>query len=223
MNPSRPVGKSATAPPAPSDPFPAQVTDTADDAIRSLEERLEFEILISDMSAAIVNSAADDVDDTISDILRQVAAPLGIDIFSLLTLSSNEDRLCATHVYCRSGFENNVPPRELEFSPELLTRLCTDDIVELNGSPADDESAPQLQQLLIPIQVSGVPSGALGCHISGEPVQWQPYVIRRLQLLGNIITNTLYPHTDRRGTRRCKNAILPSCGRLDRWDLGLKL
>ncbi|WP_339907990.1 PAS domain S-box protein [Symmachiella dynata] len=191
MKPSSPVGKPATAPPAPSDPLSAQVTATADDAIRSLEERLEFEILISDMSAAIVNSAAEAVDDTISDILRQVAAPLGIDIFSLLILSPNEDRLCATHVYCRSGFENNVPPRELEFPPELLTQLCTDDIVELNGSPADDESAPQLQQLLIPIQVSGVPSGALGCHISGEPVRWQPYVIRRLKLLGNIIANTL--------------------------------
>lgn len=191
MKPMRPVAEPATAKPASRDPLPAREAAVADDAIRLLEERLQFEILISDMSAAIVNAAADDVDETIFDILRQVADPLGIDIFSLFTLSPNEDRLCATHVYCRSGCENDIPPRELEFTPELLSQLLTDDIVELNGSPAGDESAPQLQRLLIPVQESGVPSGALGCHISGEPVQWQPYVIRRLQLLGNIIANTL--------------------------------
>ncbi|TWU11699.1 Phytochrome-like protein cph1 [Symmachiella macrocystis] len=191
MKSSRPVGKPATAPSASSDPLSAQATATADDAIRSLEERLEFEILISDMSAAIVNSAADDVDGTISDILRQVAAPLGIDRLSLFTLSANEDRLCATHVYCRSGCENDIPPRELEFTPELLSQLLLDNIIELNGSPADDESAPPFQRLLVPVQVNGVPRGALECHRSGAPEQWQPYVIRRLQLLGNIIANTL--------------------------------
>ena len=74
--------------------------ELAPDSNRSLEDRLQFETLISDLSSRFVNVPPGEVDGAIEDTLRRVCEFLAIDLGVLWQWRSTDlDSLIPTHAY----------------------------------------------------------------------------------------------------------------------------
>ena len=101
---SRPQGRRLVVSPAQSDP-------------EHLENRLEFETLISDLSSRFINLPAGEVDREIEDALRRVCELLGIDSCGALAMvGRGPDVITPTHIYAaREGPQASEPMRQEQF------------------------------------------------------------------------------------------------------------
>jgi hypothetical protein len=71
---------------------------------KSLEDRLRFETLMSEISARFVNLPADRIDSEVEDAQRRICELLGLDRFSLMQTSEEEPgTLCLTHFHDATG------------------------------------------------------------------------------------------------------------------------
>ncbi len=172
-------------------------------AEKSLEERLQFETLLADISARFVNLPWDQVDSAIEDAQRRVCESLDIDILAVWQLS-NEDpvALTATHYY--SVQQGPQPPGLLkqEDFPWFVKQLQAGRIVavsSLEDMPAeaahDREVCRQLgvkSNLSIPLSVGDGPlMGVLGLNTTRAERDWPDAIVKRLQLVAQIFTNAL--------------------------------
>jgi hypothetical protein len=64
-----------------------------------LEERLQFEQLITKLSARFLALSVEELDEAINDALKQIGNHLGIDRIALLEFSKDEAELHLTHGY----------------------------------------------------------------------------------------------------------------------------
>ncbi len=186
MTRSRSFVESPSAKSAARDQSPPE--DPAD-AVRSLEERLRFETLISDLSAAIVNAAAADVDAAITDVLRQVAERLKLATCALLSFSAESNELAVTHV-CSPDKGDRALDRLL-IDPDARARLEADEPVALGSDSDGPHETASASWLLIPVHAGGIPHGALGFETGVSAAPWTSDVVQRLRLLGDIMANTL--------------------------------
>src|SRR5687768_13850187 len=69
-----------------------------------LDERVRFEALLTDLSAAFVKLPADAVDGQIEDGLRRIVEFLGVDRSSFGELSEDRRAIRVTHSYVVPGF-----------------------------------------------------------------------------------------------------------------------
>ena len=77
--------------------------DEARPSADNLQQRLDFETLVSDLSSRFINLRAGEVDREIEDALRRVCEPLGIDLAMLWQWSDLAPGVAtATHVYTRA-------------------------------------------------------------------------------------------------------------------------
>jgi formate hydrogenlyase transcriptional activator len=73
-----------------------------------LLERLQFETLLSDLSAIFVNLPPDKVDDEIEGSVRRIVEFLGFDRGTLYQTSEDGRGLIPTHVWAKPGFEGQL-------------------------------------------------------------------------------------------------------------------
>jgi len=113
--------------------------DETRSTVRNLQQRLEFETLISDLSSRFINLRPGEFDREIEDALRRVCELLGIDLAVLWQWSDlARDVAMATHVYAREGAPSTGPFHQAQFpwwSQEMLAgRLVA--VSSLNELPA---------------------------------------------------------------------------------------
>ena len=83
--------------------------DEARPSAENLEQRLEFETLIAELSSRFINLPAGEVDREIENALRRICEPLGIDLAVLWQWSHvAPDVIMPTHVYYAD--EGSRPP-----------------------------------------------------------------------------------------------------------------
>ena len=74
------------------------------EAEKDLEERLQFEALVAELSVRFINLPADQVDDEIVDAQRRVCEYLGLDLAALWQWSTETPRIVKmTHIYYPLG------------------------------------------------------------------------------------------------------------------------
>jgi len=168
-----------------------------------LENRLEFETLISDLSSRFINLPPSEVDREVEEALRRVSELLGID-FAVLwqRLGAAPGVLTPTHVYYAQGSLVSPEPVREEHYPWYVQQVLAGRMVgfsspeELPAEAAVDlEYARRLgikSNLCLPLSVGGEPPiGALALNTLRAQRDWPDALVKRLQLVAQVFTNAL--------------------------------
>jgi PAS domain S-box-containing protein len=186
----------------------AAVLETAFDvteqvrANEALEERLRFETLLSEFSAAFINLPASQVDTEIKNWLARIVAFLGVDRGSILEFSEDGTRLEATHTYRLPGIPSPSGTTLSDTIPWVVARLRLGEVVKQERLPDDlpAEASADRQfclrsgirsNLSIPLVAGGSPLGALGISTFHTDRTWPDVLVQRLRLAGEVFANAL--------------------------------
>jgi signal transduction histidine kinase len=168
----------------------------------SVQERLRFETLLAELSAAFVNLPAGQVDSQIEAALQRLVVFLELDRGSLAELLLEQKQLVITHSYHMPG----VPPNPRIILDEQLPwytrtihqgqplRLCAlpDDLPP--EATLEREYCLQVgmkSHVMIPLKLMGSVVGAIGFASFHRSQEWPDDLIQRLRLVGEIFTNAL--------------------------------
>jgi PAS domain S-box-containing protein len=167
-----------------------------------LENALEFETLISDLSSRFIDLPAGDVDREISDALRRVCESLGIDLAVLWEWSSPVPGVIVpTHVHSTQEGVHPEPLSQEQF-PWYREQMLAGRIVAMSSpdelpaeAPVDRESCRLVgvkSNLSLPLLVGGeTPVGALGLNTLRARRDWPDALVKRLQLVAQVFTHAL--------------------------------
>jgi len=168
-------------------------------AQRSLAERLRFETLLSEVSAAFLTLPASAVDDRIERMLQRVVETLDFDRAALAERQEGTNTMHVTHTWARAGTAPVPMVFEDEALPWVGKRLAHGDVVQVSRLDELPEEAVADQWSLaargvcslaaVPLIVGGAVVGALGfSRLRGERA-WPDELIARLQLLADVFAN----------------------------------
>ena len=173
---------------------PAPVSATVDD-------RLQFESLVADVSARFVNLPADQVDAEIEAAQRQIVEALELDRSTLFELMSDGRTLVFTHYWAQPGFPE--PPKRVdagEHFPWCVARLLRREIVSytsLSELPPDCPDIASLRRIgstslvAVPLEVGGQVVGLLNFGTLGREREWHPDVVNRFRLIAQVFAGAL--------------------------------
>jgi formate hydrogenlyase transcriptional activator len=169
-----------------------------------LEERLRFEILLSEISARFVSLSAERIDREIEDAQRRVCECLGLDLSALWQWSVESPRLLTmTHLYRPLGGPPTPEPmRADEYFPWCMQQLEAGKIIALSSMedlPAEAARDREVWRqfgvkttLTIPLSAGGGPAfGALSFNTMQTERNWPEVIVKRLQLIAEIFANAL--------------------------------
>ncbi|NLX97178.1 MAG: sigma 54-interacting transcriptional regulator [Rhodopirellula sp.] len=201
-----------------------------------LEERLRFEMLIADLSSEFVQLPSGDVDRKIENAQRRVCQCLGLDLSALWQWSVEAPHfLTLTHLY--RALDGPPTPERMdasEFFPWCQQQLMSGKIVavcSLDELPAEAARDREMwlhygikTSLTFPLSAGGcLPVGALSFNTVREERTWPEQIVKRLQLVAQIITNALArKRTDEilRENQECLELAADSAG-AGLWSLDL--
>jgi two-component system, NarL family, sensor kinase len=167
----------------------------------SMRDRVQFETLLSDLSATFVNVPSQEVDAKVMLGLQRVVEFLGIDRSGLGQVVQGEKGIAITHSYQVEG----VPPApkvllESQF-PAYAKKIyegnpfrLTEDVISAPEADAEREYVARTglkAQLTIPLMASGKIVGGIGFSSFRRRIEWPAELIQRLRLVGDIFTNAL--------------------------------
>ncbi len=124
--------------------------DEARHSAEDLQQRLDFETLVSALSSRFINLRPGELDRGIEDALRRVCEPLGIDLAVLWQWSDlAQDIATPTHVYTREGLPAPGPLHQAQFpwySREMLAGrvVAVSSLEELPAAAAIDRENARL-------------------------------------------------------------------------------
>jgi len=170
-------------------------------AQRSLAERLRFETLLSNLSAALASCPTSAIDREITRGLRQIVEDLKTDRATLWRLFDGDRKAYATHSWQRDG----VPPMEDQPTedqfPALFDAARRGQVVRLSArSASPDESSIDRRSLsrqgtvstaIAPMVEGGVVKGSLSVGTVSEDRHWPDELLPRLRLLADVFANAL--------------------------------
>jgi transcriptional regulator with GAF, ATPase, and Fis domain len=169
----------------------------------SHEERIQFERQLAELSALFVNIPADEIDQKVEDMLRQMGEILGLERTDIAQINEDRGQLQFTHSWTAKGVGSIAGRFAYEDFPALTQLVTSKDEYILFTSPDDlpGESPKDVES----IKKVGVESGliipyfsdnkfvcvvAFGTHSSFQ-MDWSEGLIQRLTLLGEVISNAL--------------------------------
>jgi formate hydrogenlyase transcriptional activator len=170
----------------------------------TLKERLQFEGLLSDLSARFINITPDQVDLEIQSALRQILEFFSVDRCGLIRVSPNDTSFRITHVAYAS--EVSAVPENTDLSLMLFPWVYAKIIQrheavafttrdELPSEAAIDKQTYERLEirsaLNIPISVGAASDYIISINAVRKDCVWPEEYIPRLRLLGEILVNTL--------------------------------
>jgi formate hydrogenlyase transcriptional activator len=222
---SRPQGRRRAVSPGTSGPDCPQ---------RRLEDRLQFEALLTEISDRFVNLPADQVDAAVEDAQRLICERLDLSVSSLYQLSRDDSRyLGLTHRHLRG---DSPPLTEVwdgnQRFPWAMEKLLRGEAIVLSRlADAPPEGAHDVEiigrhgvrsYLGLPLSVGGSPPfGTLGFHVVGREQEWTTDLVVRLKLVAQVFANALARKRDRRALRESEEKLLltTSAANLGLWVL----
>jgi signal transduction histidine kinase len=167
-----------------------------------LEERLQFERMLTDLSATFVNVAADLVDAQIEQALEQLVNFLGVERGGFGQMSEDNTGILATHSFVVPGYpplppfivENDLPwYAEQVRRGELMRfeRLPEDAPAEAVKERAYIIKTGMKSNLTIPLKAGGIVLGVLSFGAFREFRAWPDELVQRLRTVGEIFANAL--------------------------------
>ena len=170
-------------------------------AEKELDERLRFELLLSELSAAFINLPAHKIDAEIEHWLRRLVEFLGIDRSSFYQYSSKDSKYYIAHCWAVEGvekFSRNFTDERLVHFPEKVRQGEIVKLSRIEDLPEAWESDRQVFKewgiksgMAIPLQVGETFLGLLGFGSFHAYREWPEELVQRLRLVGEILANAL--------------------------------
>ena len=171
---------------------------------KALKERLQFETLLSNLSAEFVSLPPDQVDHKIEDAQRRICEGLDLDQASLWQGSVESPHLLTlTHFYRR--VEGPPPPEQMsagDYFPWRLQQVMTGKVIVTSSSgDLPPEAARDRESwhhygiksaVTFPLSAGGGPVfGALSFNDMKQGRAWPEALVKRLQLVAQIFASAL--------------------------------
>ncbi len=166
----------------------------------SIEGRLRFERLLSELSTAFIRLSGREVDNKIQYGLKKVVEFLDIDASSIAELTPDGQGYHITHYYRTPGYPT-PPIRSSELVPWYTERLLKGKIFVLERLPddlPDDVPSEHVHlmkyvkaHLAIPLKVGEYKLGMIGFSSFRKKYLWPNELIQRLRVIGEIFANAL--------------------------------
>ncbi len=167
----------------------------------SLSDQLQFEQLLSELSAAFVNLPSDKVDEEIQTWLERIGRQLGVDLCTIWQVAGDGENFNVTHVCSTAG--SAVFPPKLPYTafPYTTARMFNGEILvfsRVDDLPAEADNEKQVIRTIglkstaaFPLAVGGSYIGAVTFGTLYQERAWPDYLLRRLRLVGEIFANAL--------------------------------
>jgi formate hydrogenlyase transcriptional activator len=175
----------------------------------SAEKRLDFEVLISDLSARFVNVPAGQVDREIEEALGRLLAFFDVDRCGLIEILQDLGEAHITHVALKDGIPSVPMGIDLiRLYPWSAVRLLRDaEVINLHTRDyppeavvdrASNEAMKTRTNLSIPLLYGGAVRYLIAITAVREERTWPAEYISRFRLVGEIFVNALMrERTDR--------------------------
>ncbi len=170
-------------------------------AEQSLVERLAFEELLANLSAAFVNLPADEIDGEIERGLRRIVERLGLDRTSLSEFTADAKSFRFVYSWTVEGLEPLPSALSIESFPWVADRLRRGGTIRFsrlqelpNDAVIDRQSYSSLgikSQVAIPLTAGGSVVGSIAFSTLRGERSWPDDLVPRLQLVGEIFANAL--------------------------------
>ncbi len=178
-----------------------QIESALKDAQGDLEERLQFERVLSDISERFIDVGTASVESEIASSLRQITSFLDLDHCTLFKHSEDRSQILATHVCAKAGVRPPADTLPIELFPWTTTKILEGDMLVFTD-PADlpDEAALERRYfekegisagILVPLMISDSTPGVIAFTKLHSPQQWPTLIIERLRLVAEIFSNAL--------------------------------
>ena len=167
-------------------------------AMQAVSERLEFERLVSELSAELIEVDADQINQAVEQGLRRVLDTLALDRCALFVILSEKGEARPTHAANFPGAPRLAGPVSYSEAPYLFDRLFAGHTVVLENVLRDlppwasadrqtlaDRGVKSL--LLIPVTVSEQLVRGISLQTIRSQRDWPPDLAPRLRLVGQIL------------------------------------
>jgi PAS domain S-box-containing protein len=180
---------------------------------KSLEERLQFEMLLAEISAYFVNLPADQIDDGIQNAQSRICELLDLDRSTLWQISEKEPcRMLQTHMYKRSGSLEPPAVEQRELWPWGLKRTLAGEtqviskFSDLQPDAGKDRESYEFfgakSIVVVPLSVGKRKIiGSLNFTVLHEERDWSEADVRGFQLIAEVFGNALARKTRDRELR----------------------
>jgi formate hydrogenlyase transcriptional activator len=178
--------------------------DIADrkEMIDTLEERLRFEALLSDLSARFINLPAEQVDQEIEAGLQRLVEFLDLDRSTLGQLGNDGNTMVVTHSWAKPGFAPFPKVNTREQLPWVLKQVLQRETIIFSSVEDLPEEAARDKEIIrrfgpksnvtFPLSAGGAEVfGALAFGKMSEERTWPENLVQRLRLAAQIIANAL--------------------------------
>jgi formate hydrogenlyase transcriptional activator len=167
---------------------------------QAIEKRLQFERLVSEVSARFVNLRSDEVNTAIQDTARRMGEALGLDRVWLLEFSPTDDDSVLMHSWSHAEAPAMPTPVSVkEQFPWTLARLRRGETPRF--SSLDEVSDPVEREVLkalgtksrvsFPLSIGGRIVGGIGfSRMRGAP-EWPEDLLASLQMVSQVFANVL--------------------------------
>ena len=193
-------------------------------ARRSLAERLRFETLLSNLSAALASCPSAEIDRQINSGLRAIVEDLGADRAALWSLDDKAGESRLTHAWNRDG----VPPVDAvtyeDQFPQIYSEIRRGQVVRLSVPPgSSDERSTDVRGLVklgmvstavAPLVEGGAVLGALSVGSLLTERHWPDELVPRLRLLADVFASALARKRSEQAAQASARDIRDLAGRL---------
>jgi PAS domain S-box-containing protein len=171
-------------------------------AERGLAERLRFEEVLSELSAAFINFSGERADQEIDTCLDRVLKSLKLDRISVLEFSDDEGQFQTRHFSTAPGIPGISRYIPTEAVPWFARNIAKGETLMYAHLP-DDLPAEAIQEkeycrqeglksiISLPLKVEGTVLGAINFSTLREHVDWSNYPVTRLNLVAEIFANAI--------------------------------
>ncbi|MEX1325292.1 MAG: sigma 54-interacting transcriptional regulator [Desulfobacterales bacterium] len=166
-----------------------------------IKKQLQFEKLISKLSAEFINLPFDQVDKKIEDGLKLMVESLGIDRSLLHKFSEDKQILRLSHFYVRRGIKEPTSTITSKDQPYLTKTIIKNKTIGFERIGELPQAAKLERRYLrkqgvksalaIPLVVDNKPLGALTFTTIYRERSWPDELIQRLKLVSEIFANAL--------------------------------
>lgn len=179
-----------------------------------LDERLKFEVLLSQLSTIFVNLPSGDIDTKIYAGLKSIVEFLGFDRSAISEFSNDQTKLVRTHHYALPGIAMSPDNTLSEVLPQWVKSIrrgvssfsSTNDLPDTSWREKEFcERLGYKSIISIPLMVGGTILGAVIFTSSSSERKWPEDIIRRLRLVGEIFASAL---ERKRAEQKLENAFL---------------
>jgi PAS domain S-box-containing protein len=177
------------------------VTDRKE-MIETLQERLRFEALLSDLSARFINLPAEQVDQEIEAGLQRLVEFLDLDRSTLYQLADDGNTMVFTHSWAKAGFAPFPNVNAREQLPWILKQILNGETIVFASVEDLPEEAARDKEIIrkfgpksnvtFPLSAGGTEAfGALAFGKMSEERTWPEDLVSRLRLAAQVIANAL--------------------------------